>query len=46
MEDYPRNYTTRFLKENVIFTGDFIKKCKDNANEAQYLPPEVKNNIK
>ena len=34
-----------FLKETEIFPDDFIKKCKDNANEAQFLPLEVKNNI-
>ena len=33
------------FKETDIFPDDFIKKCKDNANEAQFLPLEVKNNI-
>ena len=46
MEEYLRSYTTRFLKETDIFPDDFIKKCKNDANEAQFLPPEVKNNIK
>ena len=31
---------------NLIFPDYFIKKCKDNANENQFLPLEVKNNIK
>ena len=34
------------FKETDIFPGNFIKKCKNNANEAQFLPLEVKTNIK
>ena len=34
-----------FLQENDFFPDDFIKKCEYNANEAQFLPLEVKNNI-
>ena len=30
----------------MIFPDDFIEKCKDNANEAQFVPLEVKNKIK
>ena len=29
-----------------IFPDDFIKHCKNNANEAHNIPLEVKNNIK
>ena len=32
--------------EESDFPDDFIKKCKDNANESQWVPLEVKNNIK
>ena len=35
-----------FLKKTDIFPDDFIRQCKDNTNEAQFLPLEVKNNIK
>ena len=34
-----------FFRKTDIFPDDFIKKCKHNANEAQFLPLEVKNNI-
>ena len=42
MEGYLQSYTTVFFKETDIFLDDFIKKCKDNANEAQFEPLEVK----
>ena len=29
-----------------MFSDDFIKKCKDNSNEARDIPRKVKNNIK
>ena len=29
-------------KKTDIFTGDFIKQCKHNANDSQFLPLEVK----
>ena len=28
------------------FPGGFMKECKNNSNEAQFIPLEVKNNIK
>ena len=34
-----------FLKKSDNFPDDFIKKCRDNANEAINIPLEVKNNI-
>ena len=34
------------LNETDIFPDDFIKKCRNNPNEAQFLPLEVKNSIK
>ena len=37
---------TDFQKKIDIFPDDFIKLCKDNANQDQFLPIEVKNNIK
>ena len=30
----------------LTFPDDFIKNCKNNANEAHNIPIEVKNNIK
>ena len=30
-----------FLKKSDTFPDDFIKKCKDNGNEAIYIPIEV-----
>ena len=35
-----------FKKETDISPDDFIKKRKDSANEARFLPLEVNNNIK
>ena len=35
-----------FSTNLIFFPDDFIKKCKDNANEAINIPIEVKNNIK
>ena len=35
-----------YFEESDIFPDDFIKQCKDNANEAQFVPLEIKNNIK
>ena len=46
MEDNLRSYRTRFLKKTDIFPDNFIKKCKDNSNEARFVPLEVKNDIK
>ena len=34
-----------YFKESDIFPDDYIKKCKDNANEAINIPIEVKNNL-
>ena len=31
-----------YFKESDIFLDDFIKICKDNANDAQFVPLEVK----
>ena len=28
-----------------MFPDDFMKQCKDNENEAQFIPLDVKNNI-
>ena len=35
-----------FFDETDIFPDDFIKHCKNNANESHNIPLEVKNNIK
>ena len=32
-----------YCKESYIFPDNFIKKCKDHANEDQFLLHEVKN---
>ena len=29
-----------------LFSDDFIQECKDNANEARFIPLEMKNNLK
>ena len=42
MEDYLQSYTAIFFKENDIFLDNFMKKCRNYANEAQFLPFEVK----
>ena len=43
MEDNLRSYRTRvFLKKSDTFPDDFIKICKDNANEAHNKPLEIK----
>ena len=38
MEENIQSYRTKpFLKESDTFPDYFIKKCKDNANKAQFL---------
>ena len=46
MEDNLRSYRAIFFNESDIFPDDFIKKCRDNSNEAINILIEVKNNIK
>ena len=35
-----------YIKESKIFPDDFIRDCKNNSNEAQFILAEVKNDIK
>ena len=35
-----------YIEESKTFPGDFIRDCKNNSNEAQFISAEVKNNIK
>ena len=35
-----------YIEDSNIFPGDFIRECKNNSKEAQFIPREVKNNIK
>ena len=35
-----------YTKESEKFSDDFMQKRKDNANEAQFTPLEIKNNIR
>ena len=35
-----------YIKDFKTFPDDFIRECKNNSNEAQFIPREVKNNIK
>ena len=35
-----------YFKESKILSDDFMQHCKDNANEAQFIPLETKNKIK
>ena len=46
MEENIRSYTAIFFDETDIFPDDFIKHCKNNANEAHNIPIDIKNNIK
>ena len=32
-----------YIKESNIFPDDFIRECKNNSNEAQFIPSDVKN---
>ena len=45
MEEYLQSYTISFLRKLIYFRMIIYKKCNNNANEAQFLPLEVKNNI-
>ena len=31
-----------YIKESNIFPDDFIRECKNNSNESQFIPSEVK----
>ena len=31
---------------SIIFSDDFMQECKDNSNGAQFIPLQMKNNIK
>ena len=46
MEGKIRIIEESYFEDYDIIPDDFIKKCKDNSNEAQFLPIEVKNNMK
>ena len=46
MEENVRSYRTRVFKKSDTFPNDFIKKYRDNANETNNIPIEVKKNIK
>ena len=35
-----------YIKESNIFPEKFIRECKNNSNEAQFIPSDVKKNIK
>ena len=35
-----------YIKGSNIFPEDFIRECKNNSNESQFIPSDVKNNIK
>ena len=35
-----------YFIDSKTFTDDFMQKCKDNVNGAQFIPLEMKNNIK
>ena len=35
-----------YFKESENFPDDFMQQCRDNTNEARFIPLEVKNNIK
>ena len=31
-----------YIKESNIFPEDFIRECKNNSNEAQFIPGDAK----
>ena len=35
-----------YIKESNIFPDDFIRECKMNSNESQFISGDIKNNIK
>ena len=35
-----------YIKDYNIFPDDFIRECKKNSNEPQFISVDVKNNIK
>ena len=35
-----------YFKGSKIFLDNLMKQCKDNSNEARFIPLEIKNNIK
>ena len=35
-----------YIKDFNIFSEDFIRECKNNSNKAQFIPSDVKNDIK
>ena len=46
MEGKIRIIEESYFEDYDIIPDDFIKKCKDNSNEAINIPIQVKNNIK
>ena len=34
-----------YFMDSRLFSDDFMQKCKDNANDAQFIPLEMENNI-
>ena len=45
MEENIRGYRTRVSKKYDTFPDDFLKKCRDNANEYIIISIEIKNKI-
>ena len=35
-----------YINESNVFPGGFIKECKMNSNEPQFISGDIKNNIK
>ena len=35
-----------YFIDSKFFSDDFMQQCKDNANDAQFIPFEMKNNMK
>ena len=46
MEANLRSYKISLFQRIIYFPNNFMKHCKDNSNEAQFIPLEVKNKIK
>ena len=46
MEENLQSYKRNSFRRIWYFPDDFMKKCKDNLNEAHFVPLDVKNNMK
>ena len=43
MQDNIQSYRRSLFQKSETFPDDFMKQCKDNENEARFIPLEVNN---